>query len=367
MTTAPDNDLHTSGLFLTLGLILMMLSACAPEPALPGAPPTAVRNSTQIGDGSGSTDASSKLNLQFTTEGQNQTEGFITPDGGSLETMDSRGNTYLLEIPPGALLNSVVIQLTPVQEAANLPFTNGLSAAVQIQPQGLDLVVPAVLTITSPEGFNLEESISFGYSEEDNDLYLLPARKLGSSFSTLLSHFSVDGIGSGTAEDREALAPDLTEITENDCSGAAAAVLQDSYTPEGDLEPSQAAVDEISDMLQEWWMSDILPDLENSAESGSIEDFIAAANDYFSWQKQVHLMEDYLGLAPEEGYFSQQQDQGWNLIQNVFETIQERTIAACVEKHDLRALNTLLRLERLADLLGLPPINTSEVLMVLFQ
>lgn len=70
----------------------------------------------------------------------------IGPTGGAIEAQSSAGVRYRLELPPGALLDSTTITVTPIASVTNAPFTKLLGAA-RFAPAGLVLLEPARLTI----------------------------------------------------------------------------------------------------------------------------------------------------------------------------------------------------------------------------
>ena len=281
-------------------------------------------------------------------------------EGGSLEVEGPDGTLYQLELPPGALLTEQTITLTPITDITNLPLSGGLHAAVQILPEGLDLVLPAALTITPPSPFDPENAVPFGYNGVDHSLYLVPAARLGESFQTYLSHFSADGVGTGTPAEREQIVSQPAPSAADQYSSDASETLSDCFNQEGDLEPDQEAQDALTQHLMAWWKDGIQPALVFSGKSESIEVFTSAVNEYLAWKKQVSITASILSLDDED-YFADEIEEGWDLIKTAFENIRTATVRACTDDHDLRALNVLFRLERLADLLALPPVSVNEV------
>ena len=286
---------------------------------------------------------------------------YVGTEGGKLQTADKDGVIYQLDLPPGSLLTPATITLTPIDSVGNFPLSGGLNNAVELLPEGLDLVLPAVLTIIPTEKIYTAEAIPFGYTGEGGSFFLIPALDLGVSFQTQLTHFSVYGYGSGTAVDIENLAEWHEETRTDNFSQDAAKALRDSFSDEGELSPDETAINDIAALLITWWFDGVRPALIGSVNSGSIEVFTDAVNQYLAWQKQVQMMGDFLNIGQEEGFFTEEQEDGWELIETAFEDIRIATISACVDDHDLRALNVLFRLERIADMLDLPQLSVSEV------
>lgn len=121
------------------------------------------------------------------------------------------GTTYTLTIPPTALLSEERITMTPVAAVAGLPLSEGLRAAVQLEPHGLMLQTPATLVIDSPDLGALERQTPFVFHEGGEDLHAHPvaAPRAADDQDVVrlqLSHFSTAGVGSGTPADRSNLA-----------------------------------------------------------------------------------------------------------------------------------------------------------------
>lgn len=76
----------------------------------------------------------------------------IGPEGGSVSVSGTNGIQYTYTIPPGALDDTIVFTIKPVAGMEGAPLTGGLIGAAVIEPVGLDLNEPAILTITPLPG-----------------------------------------------------------------------------------------------------------------------------------------------------------------------------------------------------------------------
>ena len=76
----------------------------------------------------------------------------IGPEGGEVSVTSSTGVKYTYRIPSDALDDTIPITLSPFTEMDGAPLTSGLLGAVDIQPSGLELNEPAVLTIEPAPG-----------------------------------------------------------------------------------------------------------------------------------------------------------------------------------------------------------------------
>src|SRR5438132_1357763 len=132
--------------------------------------------------------------------------GSISTNGGSLSATAADGTRFTLTVPAGAFLSDEDITMIPVAAMTRLPFSGGLRAAVQLQPEGLRLQQPATLTIDAAQPLSLtgQKPIAFGYHGDGDALYLFPAVMSGSHAEFALMHFSGYGAGSGTDGDVQA-------------------------------------------------------------------------------------------------------------------------------------------------------------------
>src|SRR5574340_1508214 len=88
-----------------------------------------------------------------------KSEAVITPQGGVVSATGSDGTQYLLEIPADALVSETTIGIIPAAGITGLPFGDGSAFAVQLEPDGLQLYVPAVLTITPSAEIPLDQQL----------------------------------------------------------------------------------------------------------------------------------------------------------------------------------------------------------------
>jgi len=90
----------------------------------------------------------------------------IGPAGGSISIVDSSGVSYELSIPPNALEQETDIRLIPVADLSEWPLDGEMIGAIGIEPEGLGLNVPAVLTITPPSAVAADGFATVGFSFE---------------------------------------------------------------------------------------------------------------------------------------------------------------------------------------------------------
>ncbi|HEY3739604.1 MAG TPA: hypothetical protein VGL53_07160 [Bryobacteraceae bacterium] len=117
----------------------------------------------------------------------------ISTSGGSLAVTDSNGNTFTLTVPQGALLDHETITMTPISSATGISGP-GLTAGVQLSPDGLTLMQPALLKIdlasAAPDG-----TFPIGWRGSSPGVYLNAPLNDPNSLTLVLSHFSGAGVG----------------------------------------------------------------------------------------------------------------------------------------------------------------------------
>ena len=124
----------------------------------------------------------------------------ITPAGGIIRTT-SGGTTYELEFPIGALDADTTITLTPVTAIPGLPFSGGLTDAVQLAPAGLQLVRPATLRLTLPGPVDPTGLLGFVFDDAGANFEAVPVVVNGATLSLQVEHFSTAGAAQGTVQD----------------------------------------------------------------------------------------------------------------------------------------------------------------------
>jgi hypothetical protein len=127
-------------------------------------------------------------------EEENAVTETIGPAGGSLETTDSEGRHYQLDIPEGAIVAERSVTLTPVAAMSGLAV-DSLLAAADFEPAGMRLVPPATLSAELPEPAEPEGRAGFGYSQ-GGALELHPFQLEGGTWSVPVWHFSAAGFAS---------------------------------------------------------------------------------------------------------------------------------------------------------------------------
>lgn len=120
-------------------------------------------------------------------------------EGGELTATGEDGTVYTLIVPPEALAWETTITMTPLAEVEGLPFGDGPTYGIDLEPSGLEFIEPAVLRIDPPTPIPVEQQLSFGYHDGDLTLAVLDPRN--ADLELQVAHFSGYGVRPGLLDD----------------------------------------------------------------------------------------------------------------------------------------------------------------------
>jgi hypothetical protein len=125
-------------------------------------------------------------------------------NGGTLTATGANGTRYTLTFPPGALLSDETITMTPVATVQGSPLGT-LLGAVDLAPNGLQMLQAATLKIAAPGPVNPKNIAGFEAFSGGQDFGLYPLDP-GNGIAMSLEHFSTEGVAEASpAELRTAL------------------------------------------------------------------------------------------------------------------------------------------------------------------
>ncbi len=122
----------------------------------------------------------------------------LGPAGGIIDAESSAGVRFSLDVPPGALLDTISITLTPVGSIGNSPFENVLGA-VRMEPDGLVLLEPARLRIATSGIAEPGKVYGIHLSNDGAQYSYTPVRVNGAVVTVPVPHFSAAAAASATA------------------------------------------------------------------------------------------------------------------------------------------------------------------------
>jgi hypothetical protein len=121
----------------------------------------------------------------------------IGPEGGSLTAVGADGSRFTLDLPADALVGPTTITMTPVLRIDGMPFSGGLIAGVELEPQGLRLLVPGTLTLEAASPAALDRTLPYAYRGRGQSFMFYGRDADASALKLPIFHFSGYGAGSG--------------------------------------------------------------------------------------------------------------------------------------------------------------------------
>lgn len=277
-------------------------------------------------------------------------------EGGSVVTEGADGTLYILSIPSGAIANDVEVTMTPITAIGGLPLSRGLSAGVDLKPDGLRFVKPAQLIMFPARVDSALETVGFVYDGDGENFRLHPYQRLTSPWDGRtrvvfkLNHFTGAGAGATTPDDLAALGANLPPEAEARLEHVGALLAKESQCQAaGTSCVSEARLREaIASALRAWYS-------EVSAKvSGAASGEIAALQDAFSaataWERTVQLLG---ASSPEFDAMWAELEAGIRTALTAAKTLQ----ASRCRSGDFSSIPKLYALARFEALTGTPDGN----------
>ena len=245
---------------------------------------------------------------------------------GTLMATGADGTKYTLTLPSGALASAQDITMTPVTAVAGSPL-GSLVGAVRLEPEGLQLLKAATLTI-EPTTAVPSDATGFQFHPGGNDFHLYPLEP-AAKLTLPLTHFSTPGVSRATQGQRDAV---LSHTPARQDARFEQAIAQ-----------LQSHPDLLAKMFDEHYDTVVKPALEAATKSDGTdaEQSIVTA---LEWARQVEVLGSDGGARETEM---------WQLIEIVIRNAVDKGFHACHDDHDLTQIIRLMELQRFALLLGL--------------
>ncbi len=206
--------------------------------------------------------------------------------GGSVSVTSADGVHYTLTVPPGALLTSQQITMTPVASVRKLGLSGGLVGGVDFQPTGLHFAKAAQLRIEIRQrpaaGLRL---VGLTFEGDANPPDLSPAADSGTVALLPIAHFSVGVAGFGTTADVRAIAAGAGAVP----TSSSKFYIDSLLVLSGDSTTSQQAY---TDVLRTWFTNVVLPLFQNATTDAQL---VLALSELHWWETDTPLA---LGITP---------------------------------------------------------------------
>jgi hypothetical protein len=117
--------------------------------------------------------------------------------GGSITATGSDGSTYVLTVPANALVADTEISVVPLKDVAGIPSDQPITATL-LQPDGLEFLTPATLSITPANAIPQAKQVMFQATQTGTGISLAMVDPESNSMVMDVPHFSIGGAASVT-------------------------------------------------------------------------------------------------------------------------------------------------------------------------
>lgn len=241
--------------------------------------------------------SSEPIDLDVNLEAGRTAEAMVTLEGGTLSATGGDGTLYTLEIPADALIEEVVVKMTPVAQISGMPFGMGSTYAVQLEPEGLIFYNFAILSIVPALELPVQEQITFGYEEQGKGLFLALPVVDSAEIKIQILHFSGYGVTKGLLSDIEPVRQRLGGSEETRLQSLVSEMLSNERQRQilGDGEADEHGWEDFDKLSQGYYQNVIEPRLAAAGESCAAGKL--AIETLISYERQRQL----LGVGETEG------------------------------------------------------------------
>jgi len=294
--------------------------------------------------------------VSVTLDSTKATTAVIPVTGGTLTATGTDGSVFTLTIPDKALGGDEKVTMTPLSAVKGLPFSGGLVAGVQLEPDGLELFQMATLTIKPAKDVPIANQVAVAYHGTGDNLHMQPLDPTA-GISIHILHFSGDGVASGITGEIE----EQAKNPPTDAADQAAQQIDAEANAAIAAERQAAILGTASDQAAAAHVADILSGTLNKWFDQVVEPKVAAAQaDYTLTDDAVYnalVWQRRLALLGAEDSHQAQIDRLTAQLEALRKAYEKALSDRCINQHDVSATLALISLERQLQLLG---IKTSE-------
>ncbi len=318
----------------------------APPPAPTATPPVTPSATPPPTPASGA-----EITLQSQLDTAHAVSQLVTvAGGGTLTTTGTDGSAYTLTLPPSSVLYDVTVTMTPVRALGGLPASGGLKAGVQLEPDGMQLGVPATLDIVAASPVPVAQEISLSYGGNGRQAYAYGLGVNASRTRFSIFHFSGWAIAQGTDAQQKSFLQSKVDSASSQISQRLAPIISaerqrqllGTANDEGSAEFNAA----MQAGLEEAYRSVVQPAMdtaESLADSGGIDAVEPALQAFLSWERQLQLLGMDILQAERTALFQQ--------MDRILEKVRKNMRDRCVNQHDISMAVRLMALARQQALL----------------
>jgi hypothetical protein len=276
-----------------------------------------------------------------TVEAARRATATIGPEGGSVSATSGAGTAFRLDVPAGALPAPIEIAMTPISAIDGLPYSGGLTGAVQLEPSGLVLVKPAMLTIgTAADLAGEQRLVGFNF-QGDADAFAPTAASDGSGgIRVPVPHFSGAGAAAAAPGD-----PDYDYCTDPDIGLRIVCIAP--------ADPERR--DKFLTAAREYLNDIVVPDVRGDTNLGLRDAIITR---YLRWYSFVdHFAAEYQAADWPDVLAAEHAAARDLIAARLREAIAALKEDLCTSRRDIETLIAVFEFDWLAQATGL---NTSE-------
>jgi hypothetical protein len=291
--------------------------------------------------------------VSVTLDTAKATTAVIPVTGGTLTATGTDGSVFTLTIPDKALGGDEKVTMTPLSAINGLPFSGGLVAGVQLEPDGLELFEMATLTIKPAKDVPIANQVAVSYHGTGDNLFMQPLDPT-EGISMHILHFSGDGVASGSTGEIE----EQAKNPPTDAADQAAQQMNAEANAAIAAERQAALLGTASDQAAAANVVDILKGTLNNWFDQVVEPKVAAAQaDYtltddalynaFVWLRRLAL------LGTGDAQHQAQIDRLTAQLEELKKAYEKALGDRCISQHDVSAVLPLISLEHQYQMLGL--------------
>ena len=272
--------------------------------------------------------------------------------GGSMSLTNAANYVFTLTVPLGALDGDEIITMTEVSQIGGLPLSGGMSAAVDLQPEGLFLNIPARLDITSPTDTDPKTVFGFGSMGDGSEFALNYSLITNRTVSLYLRHFSMAGTGTGNSSDGQSQSQNPPSDPWTDAKQETERMRQECLQSDCDTSDLAKKMLDYYLVIADQVVTPKLQIAAQSAEDGVVDGALTAYN---TWLREIQLLgisDDPLGQGQEQpGGLGDRLRRMTSLASTAISKGMTKACQECMS-HDVGRMQRMLTLEGYAQALG---------------